>query len=66
MLEKAFQDTLRDKEFLAEAEKARLDIEPVTSSELQKSVAGIFKLNAALVTKLNDILFKWIFRLPYG
>jgi tripartite-type tricarboxylate transporter receptor subunit TctC len=57
-LERAFQETLKDKEFLAEAEKAKLDIEPVTSSELQKSVAGIFKLNAALVEKLNDILFK--------
>jgi tripartite-type tricarboxylate transporter receptor subunit TctC len=58
ILERAFQETLKDKEFLAEAEKAKLDIDPVTSSELQKSVAGIFKLNAALVAKLNDILFK--------
>lgn len=58
MLEKAFQDTLKDKDFLGEAEKSKLDIEPVTGSELQKSVSGIFKLNAALVTKLNDILFK--------
>ena len=58
MMEKAFQDTLRDKEFLAEAEKAKLDIEPVTSGELQKSVAGIFKLNPSLITKLNDVLFK--------
>jgi len=39
-------------------EKAKLDIEPVTSAELEKSVAGIFKLNAALVGKLNEILFK--------
>ena len=58
MLEKAFQETLKDKDFLGEAEKSKLDIEPVTSGELQKSVSGIFKLNAALVTKLNDILFK--------
>lgn len=58
MLEKAFQETLKDKDFLGEAEKSKLDIEPVTASELQKSVSGIFKLNAALVTKLNDILFK--------
>jgi tripartite-type tricarboxylate transporter receptor subunit TctC len=58
ILEKAFQETLKDKDFLAEAEKSKLDIEPVTRSELEKSVAGIFKLNAALVAKLNDILFK--------
>jgi tripartite-type tricarboxylate transporter receptor subunit TctC len=58
VLEKAFQDTLKDKEFLSEAEKSKLDIEPVTRSELEKSVAGIFKLNASLIAKLNDILFK--------
>jgi len=58
VLEKALQETLKDKDFLAEAEKSKLDIEPVTRSELEKSVAGIFKLNAALVAKLNDILFK--------
>ena len=57
-LEKALQDTLKDKDFLAEAEKSKLDIEPVTRSELEKSVSGIFKLNAPLIAKLNDILFK--------
>jgi hypothetical protein len=58
LLERAFQDTLKDKDFLAEAEKSKLDIEPVTRNELEKSIAGIFKLNTALVAKLNDILFK--------
>jgi tripartite-type tricarboxylate transporter receptor subunit TctC len=58
MLQRAFEETLKDKEFLAEAEKGKLDIEPVTSAELEKSIGGIFKLNAALVTKLNEILFK--------
>jgi tripartite-type tricarboxylate transporter receptor subunit TctC len=50
VLTKAFQETLKDKDFLAEAEKSKLDIEPVTPGELEKSVAGIFKL--------KDILFK--------
>jgi tripartite-type tricarboxylate transporter receptor subunit TctC len=58
MLEQALEQTLKDKEFLAEAEKAKLDIEPVTRAELEKSVGGIFKLNPALVAKLNEILFK--------
>jgi tripartite-type tricarboxylate transporter receptor subunit TctC len=58
MLEKAFEETLKDKEFLAEAEKGKLDIEPVTRAELGKSVGGIFKLNPALATQLNEILFK--------
>ena len=58
ILEKALQETLNDKEFLAEAEKSKLDIEPVTRGELEKSVAGIFNLKPALAAKLNDILFK--------
>lgn len=58
ILTKAFTDTLKDKEFLADTSKARLDIEPVTSAELEKSVASIFKLDKSLVAKLKDILFK--------
>lgn len=58
ILTKAFIDMLKDKEFLAEAEKAKLDIEPVTAAELEKSVASIFKLEPAMVPKLKDILFK--------
>ncbi|MBI4634127.1 MAG: hypothetical protein HY742_09590 [Deltaproteobacteria bacterium] len=58
ILAKAFTDTLKDKGFLAEAEKANLDIEPVSVSELEKSVASLFKLDSAMLTKLKDILFK--------
>ncbi len=54
---KALTDTLKDKEFLAEAEKAKLDIEPVSATQLQNAVGSIFKLNSALVAKLKDILF---------
>ncbi len=57
-LTKAFTDTMKDKEFIADAEKAKLDIEPVTTAELEKSVASIFKLDKPLVAKLRDILFK--------
>jgi tripartite-type tricarboxylate transporter receptor subunit TctC len=58
ILTKAFTETLQDKEFLAEAEKAKLDIEPVTAAELEKSIAPIFKLDRNMVAKLKDILFK--------
>ena len=58
ILIKAFNETLKDKEFLAEAAKAKLDIEPVSVSELEKSVNAIFKLDHAMVVKLKDILFK--------
>jgi tripartite-type tricarboxylate transporter receptor subunit TctC len=58
ILTKAFTDTLKDKDFLAEAEKANLDIEPVNAASLEKAVASIFKLDSAMVVKLKDILFK--------
>ena len=55
VLRKAFQETLRDPELLAEAKKSKLDIEPVTAEELEKSVAGLFKLSPSLLAKLKEI-----------
>jgi hypothetical protein len=56
ILRKAFQDTLKDPEFLADAEKAKLDVEPITGEEMEKMVGKLFKLNPSTVTKLKDIL----------
>jgi tripartite-type tricarboxylate transporter receptor subunit TctC len=56
MLRKAFQDTLRDPAFLAEAEKAKLDVEPVTGEDVSRIVEGLFKLEAPLVARLKTIL----------
>ena len=58
ILTKAFNETLKDKDFLDEAEKAKLDIEPVSVSQLEKAVSSLFKLNSAIVTKLKETLFK--------
>jgi len=57
-LRKAFQETLKDSAFLAEAEKAKLTLEPATAEELEKMVAEAFALDAALLAKLKDILYK--------
>lgn len=56
ILRKAFQATLKDPEFLADAKKARLDIEPVTGAEMEKKVARLFQLSPATVAKLKEIL----------
>jgi hypothetical protein len=58
ILSKALQDTLKDKEFLAEMEKAKLDLNPVTGEELEKVVGGIFKIDPVLTSKMKEILFK--------
>lgn len=55
LLRKAFQATMKDPEFLADARKSKLDIDPVSAEELEQTVAGLFKLNPSLVTKLKEI-----------
>jgi hypothetical protein len=49
-------DTLKDPEFLAEAKKSKLDIDPLSGEEMEKMVHGIFKLGPAVVAKLSEIL----------
>ena len=58
ILRNAFQETLNDAEFLAEIEKAKLDIAPVTGEDLEKRVARLFELDSAFLTKMKDILYK--------
>ena len=55
ILRKAFMDTMKDEEFLADARKSKLDVEPVGAEELERTVAGLFKLNPALVARLKGI-----------
>lgn len=47
---------MKDGEFLADAKKANLDIEPISGQEMERLVAGIFKLDAGLTAKLKSIL----------
>lgn len=56
LLRKAFVNTLKDPELLAEAEKARLDINPVEGAELERMIHDLFKLEPSLVTKLKASL----------
>ena len=56
MLRSAFLDTLKDKEFLAEAEKSKLDVGAVSGEEVASIIDGLFKLDPALVAKLKAIL----------
>jgi hypothetical protein len=49
-------DTLKDPAFLPEAEKAKLDIDPVTGPEIEKVVANLFSLEPALVARLKELL----------
>ena len=58
ILRKAFLETMKDKEFLAENEKSKLEMDPVSGEDLERVVNGIFKSDPALLAKLKDIFFK--------
>jgi tripartite-type tricarboxylate transporter receptor subunit TctC len=58
ILRRAFQETLHDKAFLAEAEKAKLTLDPATAEDLERMIAEAFSLDPALLAKLKDILYK--------
>ena len=55
-LRKAFMDVMKDPEFLAEAKKAKLDINPLDGQELDQNVKEVFKLDPKLIPKAKEIL----------
>lgn len=55
-LRKGLADTYKDPEFIADAQKARLDMAPLSGEELEKIVDRTYKLDKNLVAKLKDIL----------
>ncbi len=56
ILQKAFMDTMRDPEFLAEAKKSRLEISPIDGVATGKALAGLYKLDPAIISRLKEIL----------
>jgi tripartite-type tricarboxylate transporter receptor subunit TctC len=58
ILRRAFQETLSDKALLAEAEKAKLTLDPVSGEELEKLIADLFTLDASFVEKLKAVLYR--------
>lgn len=55
-LQKAFQDTMKDPEFLAEAKKARLDIDPITGEDIEKTIVDIKNIPPATFERLKGII----------
>lgn len=56
-LRRAFNATLKDPEFVAEAKKSRLNIGPIPVEDIEKDIQGLFKLDPGLVSKLKDVLY---------
>jgi hypothetical protein len=55
-LQQAFTATLKDAQFLAEAEKAKLEIEPVDGPGIEKMVHGLYEIEPAIVNRVKQLL----------
>lgn len=56
ILRQAFANTLKDPEFLLEAKKGGLEVNPLNGEEVKKVVDSLFALNPQIVAKLASIL----------
>lgn len=56
ILRKGFMGTMKDTEFLADANKSKLDIDPLTGEELAEIVSELSKLSPSVVAKLKEAL----------
>lgn len=56
ILSKAFLDTMKDPEFIAAAKKAQVEVEPVSSQDVQKTVNELLATSPVLRAKLKEIL----------
>jgi tripartite-type tricarboxylate transporter receptor subunit TctC len=52
-LRRAFDETMKDPEFLAEAQRIRLGVTPMSGEEVQKLVAQVSSLSPALLEKVR-------------
>ena len=58
VLRAAFDATMKDKTFLAEAKKGRLPVNPVSGGEVQGLLAGLYKLPPDVIKHAGDAISK--------
>jgi hypothetical protein len=56
VLRKAFMDTVRDKDFLADATKGNFEVRPVAGEAIQALVGEIYTTPPAIVQKTTRLL----------
>jgi tripartite-type tricarboxylate transporter receptor subunit TctC len=55
-LRKAFMDTMKDPEFIAEADKAKLEITPIDGEKVQQIVVDAYKVDPAIAKRTENLL----------
>jgi tripartite-type tricarboxylate transporter receptor subunit TctC len=56
MLRAAFLKTLSDPEFVNDARRAQLDIDPISGEEVEQLIGELFRMPPALLAKLKELL----------
>ena len=56
VLRRAFRETMKDQEFIADANKSKLGVDPVTGEEVEEIVRVLFKLRPDTVARLKEVL----------
>jgi len=56
LLRKAFLETMKDPDFLGEAKKAQLEVDPIDGAETEKIFSDLYKLQPTTLARLNDLL----------
>jgi len=56
VLRRAFDDTMKDPAFLAEAEKAQLEIEPLSAHEIDTLLANAFATPQTIVRQAAELI----------
>ena len=47
---------MKDTQFLAEAEKAKLEIDPVDGPGIERMVKGLYQIEPAILTRVKQVL----------
>jgi tripartite-type tricarboxylate transporter receptor subunit TctC len=56
LMRRAFDATMTDPDFIAEAAKLQIDLGPITGEDMQSMVRNITQLDAALVKRLKSVV----------
>ncbi len=55
-LRKAFDATMKDKEYLADAAKQQMDIDPVSGAELEQLIKSVYATPKDIIKKVDDAI----------
>jgi tripartite-type tricarboxylate transporter receptor subunit TctC len=55
-IRRAFDATMKDKEFLAEAEKLKIEVDPLTGEQVAALIVDIYKTPAATVERVREAM----------